>query len=174
MGWVDRIVFKGVDISDKNAFVAARKTSENIIGFLYKWYKRHYLKEHREGFNVYLERQIGAHSVYAPPAVVILDDEPELWIFDTREIQYLYKDFELRLLVWLLIDAIDVPAIILKYAHVSPNFGFTVRKERIMKKNVRNINQYARHIADCISKNIDYPSTTPMCYTCEKKDKCIV
>lgn len=174
MGWIDRIVFKDVDISDRNLFAAARKKSENIVAFLYKWYKQHYLKEYREGFNVHLERQVGDHIVYSSPTFVILADEPELWIVDCRDISHLIRDFELRLAAWLFMDAIKVKSIILKYLYVGPDYGMTVKSHHITEKQVRNINQYARHIADCISRNTDYTSITPMCYTCVEKDKCVI
>jgi hypothetical protein len=173
--WVDRIVFKDVNVSDKEEFNVARKLSENIIGFLYKWYHKYYLPDWREGFsNVPLERELGSHAVQGFPLAIILDDEPELWVLDDRDISYLSKDFELKLFSWLLIDAINVDAIILKYMYISPNYGLEVKKLRVTRDNVRNMNQYAWHIAECISRNIDYPSITAMCYTCEVKNRCII
>jgi hypothetical protein len=44
VGWVDKEVFKDVDIADEKAFEAARKLSESVLLFLQKWYEFDYIR----------------------------------------------------------------------------------------------------------------------------------
>jgi len=172
--WVDKLVFRDVDIFLENSFQAARKISEDILRFMHRWYHTYYIGDDREGFsNIPLECELGYHSICATAPVFLLDNIPELYIIDTRDIPVLFEDFKLRLYAWLIIRLMEVKKVRIKFFQITERYGMEVRQETFSAKNVSGMDKYVFHIMDSISRNVDYQSITGLCYHCKCKKKCM-
>ena len=175
VGWVDRILFQGVDVTDKDKFSATKKLTESILIPLQSWYYGKYIPNDYMGLpDVPLEAMAGHHLIYGTANVVRLGEFPTLIYIDdvvSTKLQ-MYNDIGLRTMLWLLSSVLDTDIVAGEHIVIGKKSGIEIETVKVNRLSHNRTRSAVSNIADQIASKVDYPSITPMCNSCEFKDNC--
>lgn len=175
IGWVDTQVFKGINISNEEAFKAARITAEQILSFLQSWYHTIYVKENSGVFtDLNTQAQVDNHTIVAQIPIVRATYPPSITYIDDRLPSFakMYNDIKARGLAWALSSTVDAVNIEVQHIVMKPKGGFDIEEITVDKDGNQRARAVISQLADSISRGIDYPSVTQQCYECAFRRKC--
>jgi len=175
VGWVDKKVFKKVDINNEEAFEASRRLSEEILVFLQKWYTFDYVRSLSPVYiNTGLLYELGANVVVGKVPFLEADEVPTITYFGEKAIDNLKIRSDIRATGWAayLIEELNLEAINVRHLHIGPDSGILVEPATIKRLKCKEIKEIIHEVAACIAADISYPSFTEMCSSCEFHRKC--
>lgn len=176
IGWVDTQVFASVDIHNDGEYKTAKRQSEYILLFLYKWYRNIYLASTGVGYvNIPIEKSITyRHTVQATVPLVTLEDIPYLVLIgDKVQTEYsLRKDLYVQGLAWMIADELEVNQIGIQYFCLKVQGGFDVTTYSIKDKQLHRIADVINQVAQLVGSGVDFPSYTEQCELCPFKRRC--
>jgi hypothetical protein len=176
VGWIDKEVFKDVDINNEQSFFSARKLSENILVFIQKWYQFDYLRNDNPSYiDIPVSYDFGSNVVVDTiPIVQIKQDTPFITYIDELEYDNLKIYNNIRAMGWActLLDELDINEIHIRHLFIGPNSGISSEPAVIKRDACSRVKETIRQIAISIRADITYPSYTEMCKTCEFKRRC--
>ena len=172
VGWVDREIFKDIEIQDDESFRAAKSFSENVLLSVQKWYK-FYLEENFENYiDIDLYQEIGDCIVYGTAPVIHVGKEIILTVFNDLGITRLelYNDLEVRGLVSMLSNSLDGSEIQVRCLAIGPQGGFDIIEFIINQSN--RVEQVLKQLCRSLRAGHNYPSRNVQCKSCEYIRKC--
>lgn len=175
VGWVDKLVFRRVEVSNREAFDAAKKISEKVLIFLSAWYKKIYIPEHFHTVtDVPLEEELGSHVIFATAPIIKIAKYPTIVMIDDVAVTMgrLYNNIEVRGLQWMVAKALDCGTVAVEYLYMGKT-GVLDNRTMYAKADdhVRTRSSIAQ-VASLISMKADWPSVTDQCLTCPFAARC--
>lgn len=178
IGWMDKEIYKNVDMDNEESFYAARKLAENILEFIQKWYQFDYIRTDNP---TYIDIPIS----YTFPSDVVVGEIPILEVNEDQvlikyidELEYdnlkIYNDIKVMSWACWLIEQLDIKEIRVKHIFIGPKSGISSDPAIIKKSFCPRVREMVREIATSIRAGISYPSYTEMCYTCPFKKQCSI
>lgn len=175
VGWVDREVFKDVDVLDNKQFEDARRRAEHILLPLQKWYKDIYRKTDKLHFvDIPFEVTIASHQITDSPDLISLEDRPVITLVEdivSNEIQ-LYNSIRVRGLGWLVCKLLKIEKVTINHLAIGPKGFLDSTVITCDKKTNERVESVILSIADSMSRGIYYPSKTAMCDSCIFRKGC--
>ena len=175
--WIDKEVFKDIDVTDKKAFQSARKLAELIFVFIDKWYTQDYLRGVSESFvDIPFRYEYGSNLIYSVASVLQLDKTPVITYIDEKKTDdaKMYNDLEIRGLAWLALEELKLSRIKMRHIFVGPASGIEFNTITVHRYQNENVKKIVKQVATLISKGYDYPSFTAMCGMCQFKKRCFL
>ena len=176
IGWVDARVFRDVDIHNDGEYKTAKRHSEYILLFLYKWYRNIYLPGTGVGYvNIALEKPITyRHIVQATAPLVTLEDIPYLvMVGDKVQVEYeLRRDLYVQGLAWMIADELDLDKIGIQYFCLKVQGGFDVTSFLVKERYLSRIKSAVNQVAQLVGSGVNFPSYTEQCESCPFKRRC--
>lgn len=175
VGWVDKDVFRPIDVTDKEAFKKGKKIAERILSFLSKWYNKIYLKENVSIFtNVPIEGEVNRDVIYSVVPIVKVEETPVIVVVSdvATKRRELYNRIDIRALQWMLSEHLNVDTVAVNHLWIGPDGA--------MKKTTLYADEEAHtrtkssigQIASLIRMGADWPSVTDMCKSCPFVQRC--
>jgi hypothetical protein len=174
-GWIDREVFKDVDIDDEESFQAARKFSESILTFVQKWYEFDYI---RSTVPSYIDIPVGydfvSHIVVGEIPLIHVHETPMITYIDELDYDSLKIYNNIKVMSWacLLMEQLNIDQIKVRHLFVGPKSGFTWDPATIKRNKCPTTKETVKEIAYSIAAGISYPSYTDMCNGCQFYRRC--
>lgn len=176
LGWIDKEVYRNVDMDNEDSFFAARKLSENILVFVQKWYQFDYIRNDNPTYvDIFVSYDFVTNVVYGEiPIIEISEDKPTIKYIDELEYDNLKIYNDIKVMGWaaMLLEELDIEEIGVKHFFVGPRSGISSDPATIKKSLCPRIKETIREIAISIRSDISYPSYTEMCYTCPFRKQC--
>lgn len=175
VGWVDKMIFQRIDVTDKAKFSASKSLAESILVPLQSWYYSRYIPNEYMGLpDVPMEAMAGHHLIHGTAHVVKLGEFPTLiYIGDVVSTKLqMYNDIGLRTMLWLLSSILDTDIVAGEHMVIGKKSGIDIEIVKVNKLSHERTRIAVSNIADQIAAKVDYPSITPMCNSCEFKDSC--
>lgn len=175
INWVNKHVFKDVDVKNKESYESARKVAEHIIKFLYSWYHNMYLAEECIAYtDISLDVPLGSHLVYTKLPIVKIQDVPTIInISNINKINlHLLNDLEICGQMAFLSNEINEDKIKYEYIQMGEQGKYqNISIERDKKQHDRTIKMIS-DIVQSISYKVGYPAVTQQCTVCKFRRKC--
>lgn len=177
VGWVDKLVFKDIEMSDTQSFQEGRKRSEHILRWLTRWYHKIHLPEQSEAWtNLALSHDFSRFTVEGTaPIVKLTEDVPTVMVASSKLVNGvtpLYNDIRLRGLMWMLGESLDADSIRLEYISIGEQGGFEVTEIFTDQEANRRTAKMAEYVGSLIMCEVDYPSVSDQCNSCEFRRRC--
>jgi CRISPR/Cas system-associated exonuclease Cas4 (RecB family) len=176
VGWVDSIVFRNINVEDREQFNAARILSEHILNFIQRWYHKIYLPEQAIGYaDVPVSIQLGEHCIYTTCPIVKVGDIPyTVHISDTPKAdKELRRDLLICGSIALLAKELGYDAVGCEYLSIGLQGGYNNTTIVIRGRHHNRICDHLQHIAQSINAGVSYPSVTDQCKVCSFRRRCI-
>lgn len=174
IGWVDTQVFKETDVTNSEAFQAARTTSEQILSFIQAWYHTIYVNERFSVFtDLSMEAPAGPHTIEAKLPIIRASDPPSIAYIDDKVIPFakIYNDIKARGLAYILHFAFDSDLVEVQHIIMKPRGAFEIEQALVDREENRRTRAALSQIAESM-RYASYPSVTQQCYECAFKRKC--
>lgn len=176
MGWVDELVFRNVDITNKEWYASARQFSEHLLLFIQSWREAIYVPEVTGGYaNLSLSLELGRSHILEDIVPIIIPLDPVVLMYiddnDTTGAK-MYNDIKARGLALLVYSALQAQTIVLRHLRLGPRGGFDIHQTEVYESDHERTNKMLTEIAELIDKNIDYPSVTQQCSHCLFSGRC--
>lgn len=177
VGWTDKLVFKDMNVDDTEAFRAGRRRSETILRWLTRWYNEIYLPEQSETWvNLSLSHDFPRFTVEGVAPVVKLEkDTPTVSLVSSKVVNGvtpLYNDLRLRGLMWIIGEALESDSVRLEYLSIGEQGGFEVTEIFTDQEANARTAQMAEHVGSLIMCEVNYPSVSEQCNSCEFRRRC--
>jgi CRISPR/Cas system-associated exonuclease Cas4 (RecB family) len=175
LGWIDKEVFKNVDIDNTESFLAARKMSENILIFIQKWYEQDYIRSSGASYiDVRVAYDFGTNVVVGYIPIVEAKQIPLITYVDDIEYDPLKIYNNIKVMAWasMLLEELDIEEVKIRHLIVGEKSGFSFEPATIKNNKASTIKQTVREIAASIAAGVSYPSYTEMCRSCQFRKSC--
>jgi CRISPR/Cas system-associated exonuclease Cas4 (RecB family) len=173
--WIDKIIFKDVDVTNEESFKAARKFSENILTFIQKWYEFDYVRNDNASYvDTPVSYGFNSHVIHGCIPLIHVGEVPVISYVDEESYDNLkiYKDIKAMSWAFMLLNELSINKVKIKHISIGPGSGFKVEPVSVDKKVCTGIKKALEEIAISISAGVSYPSYTSACNTCSFKRKC--
>jgi hypothetical protein len=175
LSWVDREVFKDVDVSNDEALEAGRKLSESILIFIQKWYQFDYLRTDAPSYpDVPIFYDFGRVLVKGKIPLLTIGDIPLITYIDETDIDNLevYRDIKVMAWACALIEQLEVEAVNVRYISIGERSALSEQPATIKKDKCPHVRKIVEQIAASIDAKVCYPSFTAECMTCSFRRGC--
>jgi hypothetical protein len=175
MSWVDREVFRNVDITDFEALQSARKLSESILMPLQNWYISEYEGVTSDSFvDVPILYELKGGCIRDSIPVLIMNKVPTLLSCrEDDEVGYfLHRDLSTMSRAWLAMELFDLQKIEVRNIFLGTRSSVATRTSVLTYKACQKTKRYVESIAACLFAGIDYPSQCIMCDECQFRQQC--
>lgn len=177
IGWVDKLAFANIDITDEKSFQVGKLTSEHCLLFIRSWYERIFLKENPIAFiNLPLEAEIGNHTlIEVAPIVKLVDGRIEILLLDDklRKDRELHRNFWSRGLAFLLSLHLVEDQISVVQLTIGKEGGFQVFDMKTRIQDHVRIKNTLIDTMNAFAKGHKYQSLGEQCNTCIYRSRCI-
>lgn len=175
IGWVNRRVFKNINVKDKEQYNLALKSAEYILKFLHSWYYQVYMENSGVSYvDISIETMINNHLISSILPIVNVDEAPtivSIGNIEKKEIN-LSNNIEVCGQMALLSKELEVDEIKYVYIQMKPYGGIQIHSINRNKKQHKRVIEMVNDIAQCIYKKVDYPAVSKQCDSCLFKKRC--
>ena len=176
-GWLDKEIFKDVDITNPMELKNARQMAENILIFLRKWYYSDYLRNDDESF-IDVPFSYSYCSNELREVIPLVHSGENLTISMVGDIEMnnikMYNNIKIMAMGWLAINELGLDKVNIKYLYFGPGSAFKKTQIEISPKKCSNIKSIIQQVLMSVSNKINYPSKTEQCLSCEFKKYCTI
>lgn len=176
VGWIDKEVFRNVDVENEEAFDAGRKLSENILTFVQKWYEFDYIRDTAASYvNVPVVYDFVTSIVYGNVPILQIDgDIPTIIYIDELEHDNfkIYNNIVAMAWACMLLEELDIDEIRVSHLSVGPDAGIKRNPVTVKKTKCGKVRSIIKQIAFSIEAGIYYPSFTAECNFCPFRQNC--
>jgi hypothetical protein len=176
VGWVDKAVFKSVDIEDEESYKQGRKDAETILKFLREWYLKTYRKEDYPSYmDITLSHEFTRSCVFAAiPIIKVEDKHPTIMVFSdvATNVRQLYNSIRYRGLQWLVSKELNCSTVALEHYYFGPQGALVKTKMFAREKENKRTEETIRQVSSLITLGADWPSVTEQCNLCAFNGRC--
>lgn len=177
VGWVDREVFKNVDVNNTEEWEAGRICSEQLLSFLNNWYKQSLLPQQVLAYSgLTLSINVAGVEIESTIPVIKITDPPIIFTvsnIDTTGWQ-LYNDIEVRGQQLLVARALEVDSVCYQRLTMGPRGGVEDKLIYASDKELNRAEKAVSDIARAIRQGANYPIVSERCDKCQFKRRCII
>jgi hypothetical protein len=177
IGWVDKEVFRDIDIEHTESWTKGKTNSEHILMFLRKWYEDIYMNDSVHSFADFaLEAELSGHIIQGRIPLLKLQDPPTiLYATDVvRREAELYNDISVRGMAWLVMEALECERVSIQELAIGSRGGYNSLQIQIDSSSNSGVTKMLAEITGLIAHAIDYPSVTEQCNTCPFRKQCVI
>ena len=175
IGWVDRDVFKDVDISNEESFNAAKMLSEQILNAIHAWYHTLYMKENSHTYiDIDLQAQLEDCMIFDRIDVIQLTSPIQVTLFSETSFNVgkMYNDIVVRGRAWLVAKHLDCEDVVVRMVGIGQRGGFSFETLRLGTRDHASLSNSFLQIYTSIKHGINYPSRTEACSSCSFNRRC--
>lgn len=175
VNWVDRSVFKNVDIENDESFKGARKLSESVLVFIRKWYEFDYIRNvHTSYVDVPVTYDFGSNLVVGRVPLVHVGDKLIISYIDEVETNEFKIYNNIKVMGWacMLLEELDIEELVVRYLRIGQESGMEVVEAVVKRGKCPGVREMVGEIASSIAAGISYPSYTEMCKPCSFRRGC--
>ena len=176
INWVDKEIFKNVDIYDLDQYNAAKKNSEYILLALGVWYERVYLQWSSEAFvnvplgvetsGIFIESQAPVINLMNPIVCTYIGDD----LYLTKK-EY-YNDIEIRGLAWLVSEHLKCDEVTIQCLSLGKRGRLETNVVSFDSNSLKKTFIYINNMCRIIKHKYIYPSISEGCISCKYYSKC--
>lgn len=177
IGWVDKRVFKPLDVTNDEQMAKGLDLSESVLMPLRTWYEDYFLKEQLEGYiNVPIDYTVKGHQIQAiVPLIKLSDPISILLVGNAVQSKFqLYNSLLGRGMALLVSKELKTPVVNLQYLYIGNREMTNIIELKCTEEMNRRTEEILTQIADSMAAGHNYPSFTPMCITCPYRKDCII
>jgi hypothetical protein len=173
IGWVDKLVFRGVSDLTKDVFEQNHIFSEHCLNFIEIWYRENYLQENTETFvDLSAQHTFRHHTIGTTLPIVKLQQPVTLTrVVDTEVL--VQHDLESQAMASLLYLQTNISPIRLQVLRVQPRGGLsraTIDLDKDMLSHVGH--DILVPLAEMMASGVKYPVVSTACETCLYRRRC--
>ena len=175
IGWIDREVFRDVDVENEESFRAARGLSESILVFIQKWYEFDYIRNTDPSYlDVPVTYDFVSHIVVGTIPLVHVQETPVITYIDELDYDSLKIYNDIKVMGWagMLTDQLGLDQVKVRHLVIGPKSGLSSTPAIIKKDSCKAIKETIKEIAYSIAAGVSYPSYTEACGTCPFRKGC--
>lgn len=177
VGWIDKEVFRNVDVENEESFNAGRKLAENILTFIQKWYEFDYIRDPAASYvNVPVVYDFVTSIVYGNIPILQVADIPTIIYIDEFEYDSFKIYNSITAMGWacMLLEELDIDEIKVSHLSVGPASGIKRNPVTVKKTKCKKVRSIVKQITSSIEAGINYPSFTTECNLCPFRQNCRV
>jgi hypothetical protein len=162
IGWVDKEIFKNVDVFDKDQYNVASKNSEHILLSLSIWYEQLYLQWTAESFvnvplgtekaGIFLEAKASVISLKNPIVCTNITSK----VFSTK--RECFEDITVKAKAWLISEHLRCDEVSMQCLSLGKRGGLEITRVDYNAKDLKSIALHINNICRIIKQKLFYPS----------------
>lgn len=177
MGWVDKAIFKDIDMYDSGQYDNGIKLAESVLHLLNQWYIKEFKNHNEEGYADFeITTQLGTFFMNGHIPLLRVSDPPTLMIISNKVVNTLdiLYNIQYRVWMWIICKELNLSNMNLEVLNFSDNGIFKVHYFSFTQKMLLRTEEIIKQIATSIKIGINYASRKAECIECPFYKDCIL
>lgn len=175
LGWVDKEVFRDVDVNNKEEYTRARKYAEALLSILQRWYVSEFMDEKGDYFtDVPVFYEFDRFIVHGNLPILQVNEIPRITYIHKMEDKRVGRHEDISIVgpIWFLMKELEYDKVETRFIVISENNAMEIDSRVFYYSRVKKIESILRQL--CFSFSNDYPSYRSDCESCIFYKQCTI